>query len=89
MFENYFPIFLHFGLPILHDQVFSDCSNYPKIGLCSLTSRVLSVVLGCIVLFWFWVYVCIVLVLRSKDGRSLHYLDLCVSDFTMFSDFCA
>ncbi len=51
MFGNDFPIFLHFVLVILHDQFFSDCSNYPKIGLCSLTSRLLSVVFGCIVLF--------------------------------------
>ncbi len=53
MFGNDFPIFLHFVLVILHDQFFSDCSNYPKIGLCSLTSQLLSVVFGCIVLFWF------------------------------------
>ncbi len=51
MFGNDFPIFLHFEWAILHDQFFSGCSNYPKIGLCSLTSRLLLVVFGCIVLF--------------------------------------
>ncbi len=53
MFGNDFPIFLHFEWAVLHDQFFSGCSNYPKIGLCSLTSRLLLVVFGCIVLFWF------------------------------------
>ncbi len=87
MFGNDFPIFLHFVLAILHDQFLSDFSNYPKIVLCSLTSRLLSVV--------FWVhcvflvlYVCIVLVFRSKYGGSLHYLDCYISDLTMFSGFC-
>ncbi len=47
MFGNDFPIFLHFEWAILHDQFFSDCSSYPKIGLCSLT----SIIVSC-----FWVY---------------------------------
>ncbi len=51
--EMTFPYFSILYWQFFMNQFFSDCSNYPKIGLCSLTSRLLSVVFGCIVLFWF------------------------------------
>ncbi len=89
MFGNDFPIFLHlywqFFMISFFFRLFQLSQNWFCVhGLLDYC----QLFLGVLCFFGSECVFCIVLVFRSKDGGSLHYLDRYVSDLTMFSAFC-